>query len=139
MSLYEQFKTNVALEKEGIWINYGENSAGKPIRIRVARSGGSNMKYAKCMERLARPYRRQIQNETIEPEVLEDLLQKVYAETVVLGWEGVEDEQGREMAFTQENCLKLLKDLPELFRDIQEQTQRAALFREAVREDDAKN
>jgi len=64
---------------------------------------------------------------------------EVYAETVLLGWTGVADENGTPLPFTKENCVKLLTDLPDLFRDIQEQAQRVANFRAADLEADAKN
>ena len=149
MSLYKQFKTDNTLEKDGILLEYGENSKGKPICIRVARAGGSNNAYAKRMEARVKPYRRQIQTETMESALVERIVKEVYAETVVLGWEHVEfpvlDAQGNptdkfeELPYTTENCIRLFDDLPDLFLDIQEQSQRAALFRAEVREADAKN
>lgn len=139
MSLYKQFKTNENIERDGILLEYGENSKGKPIAIRIARAGGANSQYQKLMEARVKPYRRQIQNETIERALVERLLRQVYAETIVLGWENVEDENGKELAFTVENCVKLFEDLPDLFQDIQEQSQRAALFRQEVLETDSKN
>lgn len=139
MSLYKQFKTDNSLEKEGIVLEYGENSKGKPIAIRIARAGGANKAYEKRMEIRVKPYRRQIQNETMESALVERIVKEVYAETVVIGWENVEDENGNPMEFSVENCIKLFDDLPDLFRDIQEQSQRAALFRAEVREADAKN
>lgn len=137
--LYAQFKTNTSMETEGIYLNYGPNSQGKDILIRIARAGGSNQNYSKRMEAKTKPYRRQIQNETIERALLERIVREIYAETVVLGWENVEDENGNELPFTYDNCLKLFTDLPDLFTDVQEQSQRAALFRQEVREDDGKN
>jgi hypothetical protein len=139
MSLYKTFQTDTSLEKEGIILDYGKNSAGKTIAIRIARAGGSNVAYSRRMESKAKPFRRQIQNETIERALLTDIVQEVFAETVVLGWENVEDAQGKPLPFSKENCIKLFADLPDLWEDVQEQAQRAALFRVQVREDDAKN
>ena len=139
MSLYSQFKTDEDLERKGVLLEYGLTEDGKPIRIRVARAGGSNRQYDKRMEAEVKPYRRMIQNETIEAAVVTRILRKVYAETVVLGWENVQDETGKDMPFNVDNCIKLFEDLPDLFRDLQEQAQKAALFRQEVREADAKN
>lgn len=139
MSLYSQFKTDKSIEKEGIVLNYGKNSKGKDIEIRIARAGGANVQYAKLLEAKTKPYRRQIQNETLENEVAEKITQEVYARTVVLGWNGVEDESGNEMLFSFENCMKLFADLPDLWSDIQQQSQRSALFRAELLEQDAKN
>lgn len=139
MSLYKQFKTDSKLEKEGILLEYGTNSQGKPICIRVARAGAGNDAYVKRMEVAVKPHRRLIQNETIERAVLTKIVREVFAETVVLGWENVEDENGKPMPFTKENCIKLFTDLPDLFDDLQESAQKAALFRSDIRSADAKN
>lgn len=139
MSLYRQFKTDTKLEKEGVLLHYGTNSKGKDIMIRVARAGAGNDAYVKRMEAKVKPYRRQIQNETIERALLTGILREVFAETVVLGWDGVEDENGKDMPFSKDNCVKLFTDLPDLFEDVQEQAQKAALFRAEIREADAKN
>lgn len=139
MSLYSQFKTDNTLERNGIVLEYGENAEGKPISIRIARAGGANSHYTKLIEARVKPYRRQIQNETIERTMVEKLLREVYAEAVVLGWENVTDAQGNDLPFTVQNCVKLFEDLPDLFQDIQDQSHRAALFREDILEQDAKN
>jgi hypothetical protein len=139
MSLYSQFQTDPKLEKEGILLEYGETSDGKPICIRIARAGGANKAFEKRMEIATKPIRRQLNNETADSAQLVKLLRKVYAETVVLGWENVEDRNGKPIEFTVENCIQLFTDLPDLFSDLQEQSRRAALFKAQVREDDAKN
>lgn len=137
--IYSQFKTDTSLEKDGITLDYGINSKDEPVQIRIARAGGANQQYLRRMEAKFKPYRRQIQNDTIERALLETFVKEVYAETVVLGWVGVEDADGNPMACTKENCIKLFTDLPDLFTDIQEQSQQASLFRSSLREVDGKN
>lgn len=139
MSLYKQFKTDANLETKGILLEYGESANGKPTTIRIARSGGANKRFMKAIETKTRPYRQQIRLGTLDPDLDLRLNKECFAETVVLGWENVQDENGNEMPFSVANCLKLFNDLPELFLDIQAQSQRVALFREEVLEDDAKN
>ena len=139
MSLYKQFKTDKNVEKEGIVLNYGKNSKGEDIEIRIARAGGANVQYAKLLEAKTKPYRRQIQNETLDNEVAEKITKEVYAKAVVMGWIGVEDENGKPLEFSSENCIKLFDDLPDLWMDIQQQSTKAALFRADILEQDAKN
>lgn len=146
MSLYKNFKTDANVEKTGIILAYGPNKdlpavdgVYPQIEIRVARAGGANEAYLKRLEARAKPLRRQIQMETVDRVALEDLVRDVYAETVVLGWDNVTDIDGKPMEFNKANCLKLFNALPDLFQDIQEQSQRAALFRASIREEDAKN
>lgn len=139
MSLYAKFETDRSLEKTGITLDYGLNSKKQPIEIRIARAGGANDAYLKRLEAKAKPHRRSIQHETIEKAQLDGIVKEVYAETIVLGWNGVEDRDGNPMDFNKENVLKLFADLPDLYTDIMEQAQSAALFRVEIREQDAKN
>ena len=139
MSLYKSFKTDANLEKSGIELEYGENSKGQPILIRIARAGGANSAYNKRLEVLTKPYRRQIQTETVDNKVLEKIVAQAFAETVVLGWEGVEDEDNNDLPFSVDNVVKLFTDLPDLYKDIQEQAQKTALFRQEILEADSKN
>lgn len=139
MSLYNQFRTDTSLEKAGIVLQYGTNTEGMPIEIRVARAGGANKRYLERLEAKVKPFRRQIQNETIERALLDKLLMEVFADTVVIGWNGVQDEHGKALPYSKENCIKLFSDLPDLWADVQEQAQRAALFRAEIRDADAKN
>lgn len=139
MSLYKQFATDKNVERDGVVLSYGKNSKNKNIEIRIARAGGANIRYTKLLEAAIKPYRRQLQNETMDNGVAEDITMRVYAQSVVLGWEGVEDENSNDMEFTVENCMKLFKDLPDLWSDIQSQATRAALFRQDILEADAKN
>lgn len=134
MSLYKKFKTDSRVENEGIWIDFGESG-----RIRIARAGGSNGPFVRAMERVHREYRKQIQLDVLDAKKSVDLLVQVYADTVVLGWEGVTGEDGKPLPFNRENCAKLLRDLPDLFRELQEHAGSMALFRESILEQDAKN
>lgn len=149
MSLYAQFQTDKNVEKEGVVLEYGKTADGRTISIRIARAGGANTRYSKLLEAATKPYRRQLQNETMDNEVAEAITKKVYAQAVVLGWENVEfpvlDKDGKmtgkfeEAKFTVDNCVKLFTDLPDLWADIQQQATRAALFRQDILEADAKN
>lgn len=139
MSLYKSFSTDAAIERNGVILNYGKNSKGADIEIRIARAGGANKRYIERMEAKTKPLRRQIQTDTVDRNTLETLIREVFVETVVIGWSGVEDQDNNEMPFSRENAIKLFTDLPDLFADIQEQAQKSALFRVEIQEADAKN
>lgn len=138
-SLYSQFKTDENLEVSGIVLNYGVNSNGQNIDIRIARAGGANTKFAKVAEQVLKPFRRQLNNETMDNTKLDELFRIIYARTVVLGWSGVQDEAGNPMAFNEDNVVKLFNDLPDLFKDVREQAEKQALFRKEALEDESKN
>lgn len=133
-SIYKKFKTNEKLENEGVTVDYGD--AGK---FRIARAGGSNKAHSKALEAVNRKYRNQFRLEIVEEDESRKILAEVYANTVILGWEDVYDEDGKAIPFTPANCIKLLLDLPDLFADIREMASTAALFREHLAEHDSKN
>lgn len=146
MSLFNTFKTDEALEKEGILLQYGhvKKADGKPdlkrpINIRISRAGGANTAYLRRAEAVLKPYRRQIQSDTMDRSLIDDITRQLFAETVVKGWENVQDENGNDIPFTVENCVDLFTKLPDLFADVQEQAQRSALFRANITEIDSGN
>lgn len=139
MSLYKQFRTDSDLEVSGIFLEYGENSKKQPIRFKVARAGGSNSKFDKVLAEKTKPYRGLLKNDSMDPKLAEKLVMHAYCESVLLGWEGVEDENGNELPFSADNAKKLFTDLPDLFADIREQAGRAALFRQHILEQEAGN
>lgn len=143
MSIYTQFKTSENLERTGVIIDYGE------FRVTVARAGGANKRFAKSLEAKTKPFRRAIQTETMDQDRALDILREVYAETVILNWEtkvggkfkqGIEAEEGDKLLpLNAKNVDLTLKNLPDLFNDLQEQAGKAAIFRETIREDSSKN
>lgn len=134
MSTYGTFKTDANYETNGITLDFG--SAGK---IRIARAGGANMNYKKKMMALTKPHRRAIQLGTLDDAVFDNILHQAYAETVLLGWEGVTGPDGKPLDFSKENAIRLFTDLPELFSQIVKSAENAALFRVDQLEADSKN
>ena len=134
MSLYSKFLMSEDAEQKGIELDYGEGTI-----IRVARAGGSNKRYQKALERVSRKYKRQLQLDILSTAESNAIMKEVFAETVVLSWEGVTDLEGKAIPFSKAACLKLFDDLPDLFNDVQEQASNQAIFREDIREADAGN
>lgn len=138
-NLFQMFGTNKNYEKNGVNIRYGFNDENKPIEFTIARAGGSNTAFLKGMEAALKPYRRQLQTDTMDEKLAGDLMRKVFCKTVILGWTGVKDENGKELTYSPETCEKLMERLPDLYADLREQAQNAALFRSESLEADAKN
>jgi len=133
MNLYQQFSTNDGMEKGGIDLAYGD------VKIRVARAGGSNHKYGKSITERMKPFKRAYETGTLSDEDSDKIMREVYADSIILGWENVTDKDGNYLEFNRENCIKLMSDLPELFRDIMAQSQKVANYRIEEIEADAKN
>lgn len=133
-SMYDLFGTSEDKEVAGEWFNYGP--AGS---IKLARAGGANKLYQTTMERVFRPHRKQIQLDNLDPTLLDDLFQEVYARSIVLAWKGVKDRDGKDIPFSAENVIKLFKDLPDFWVEIRDQASNPSNFRDGDDEEDEKN
>lgn len=147
MGLRKLFKTDKRFETEGVVLDYGET------RIRIARAGGANKRYIKALDKATKPYRRAIATGAFSDERANEILRRVYADTIVLNWEtkrggewlpGIDPEdlgvEGAELQpVTAENIVKVFTNLPDLFSDVQQQAQSIALFRSEVDEAAAGN
>lgn len=133
-NIYDKFGTDKKLEQAGITLDYGDG-----LEIRIARAGGSNIKFEKSTQFKMRKYNQQLKHDLLEPDQMREVMREVLAETVVLGWSGVTDREGNELPFTRDNCVQLFKDLPDLFDDVLEQSRKASLFKEVVLEEEAGN
>lgn len=141
-ALRKMFKTATALETNGIDIEYGEG-----LQIKVARAGGANKKFTKAITRLTKVHRAAIAHGIISEEVADGIVLRAYAETVILSWTGVmkdvltgdEADAATELECNVDNVIAVMKELPDLFADIQKVSQELAAFRADSMEGDAKN
>lgn len=159
-NLYDLFKMDADLEREGITINYGS------IKFQLARAGGSNTTFKKLFQAKAKKYRHQIDNKTMSDDAAELLMAQAYAEAIILGWwSRKEDENGKalldkdgeeqwvdtievptangnsmkKVKYSVDECVKLLLDLPDLFADIQQMAGEAGNYRKELEEEDEGN
>ena len=139
MNLFKQFATDPRAEKEGVRFEIGVNSRGETIAFQIARAGGQNVAFQRSLEAKTKPYRTQIQAGTLDADVAERIMREVFAESVVIGWEGVEDEYGQPLTYSHEAAATLFEQLPELYALLQEQAKNVALYRKEVLDATAKN
>lgn len=144
--LYAQYETNPTWELQGIFFEAGEivdvvdgQKVRKPIRFRIARAGGANSAFAKALERESKQHKRAIQTKTLSNEKANEIYLRAFIAGCLLGWENVRDKKGNELTYTFDTALKLLTDLPDLFNDLREAANDAALYREADLEHDLGN
>ncbi len=143
MGMYDTFETDGNLEKNGVWLDYGD------FRIRVASAGQGNKNYVRYAEKKLKPVRQAMNAGSLSNERSMSLLADIYSKTIVLDWQvrvedgewsqGIEDKEGNIIAFNEENVKEAFHNLPRLFIDVQEQAQSLANFRSAELEDETKN
>lgn len=121
-SIYDSFKTDVSAERDGIDLDFGD------FKVTIARSGGANKKYEQLVRRKLDRYKRAIQFDALPEETARRVLIECYAEAVVLGWEGVLDENELPIPYSVENAIKLFTELPEFFNQVREESDKIANF-----------
>lgn len=123
-SPYAVFETDTDLETKGRWIDYG--AAGEYL---IARAGGANKKYSKLLTARMKPYRRQVEQGTMDNEKAKQILIETFVDAVLLDWKNVNGRDGQPLEHTRENAITLFKDLPALLADLQNQAMSFAVFR----------
>lgn len=154
MGLAASYKTSESLETKGIILDLGA------ARVRVARAGGANKKFAKALEKATAPYQAAIQAGSMSEKQANEVLFRVYAQTIVLGWETMDAEPGEDglptyshgidpedageegeelLPVNADNVFKVFKNLPELFKKIRVDTASKQLFLANVEKAAGKN
>ena len=130
-NLYGAYSADPEMESGvGVTLNFGV------CQIHTRRAGGSNKRYADALRKMTQPFRRQIQNDTVDPDKLNEVFMRCYSRTVVLGWENVTDREGKKLEFNEVNFVQVMKDLPDLWLQLQDECTKLSNFRAVTNEED---
>ena len=144
-TMYELFQTDKDLEKQGVVVDYGT------FRVTLSRAGGFNKRYNPVLNAKARPFKRAIDSDSLDPDVGDRLVHETFIDSVIKNWEvkdeegnwhvGIEssEEGGSLLPFNRENLLLTFTNLPDLFLDIQEQASKATIYRSHLVDTDSGN
>lgn len=110
---------------EGVLVNY----LGVPLKIARANNEG----FKKVFRQLTKPYQKDIERNTLDNSVAEDLLCKALAQTVLVGWDATKFPGGYE--YSVENAEQLLKNDPDCRAFVTEVSQDAENFYVADRDE----
>ena len=80
MSLYSQYKTNTEYETKGVTFEFGT------YRVVLARAGGANSKFQKTLTTKLKPYRRAVQNNSLDSETEIRIMREAFIECCVMDW-----------------------------------------------------
>jgi len=137
MSIYSLFDSNEKAEQNGFLFTVQDGAI--EISFLLARAGGANKKFTKKMAEALRPHQHAMNAGTLDEDVMVALQIDVMSETLVLDWANVADRNGDEVAFSKEECVKLLTSLPALRDLLFEQCNSRANFAHEEREESAKS
>lgn len=119
------FKSDKGLEKDGVWFSYTETTS-----FLIRRFGGFNSTKVKAaLAKYYKPYARLIEMGTIPEEKEKEIMVKVFVESSIVSWKGIEID-GKEVEFSVDAAVKLLIHLPELSESLLEYASDSKNYRE---------
>ena len=125
------FGVDKTKSEDGTWVDLEEG-----IRVKIARIG--NLSYRKELERLSKPRRRQIRRGTLSEETAEQMLTEVMAKTVLLDWEGIEEDK-KKVPYSIAAARRLLTEYPDFREMISDLAGEMETFKQEFDEESEKN
>lgn len=119
---------------DGVWVPYALD-----IELCVARM--PNPRYDAYIKKLQRPVLRQIREETLPDDQLQEIVREAMAHTVLTGWRNIQDDDGADVAYSPDRALAYFKDpeYADLLEFVHQHARKAANYRRAIQEDDEEN
>lgn len=146
MSLTATYKTDEDKSVNGVQIKLSANEDGSIPFFVIARTGRSNKRYTKALERIMRPYQAQVRTKTLGDDLAGELLMQAFIEGSLLTWgnilaSDVTADASKEgfTEFSIDAAKQLFTNLPDLYDDLTIQANDVSLFRATVAEESAKN
>lgn len=123
---FSEYQTDQTLEEEGVWVGLRKGDA----EVLVARAG--NSQHEALVRRLRKKHGRGFRNDELPREVEEQIALDALSRTILLGWRGIEDDDGKEIPYTPEKARELLK----LSRDFRLEVTQIATEMEVFRKEE---
>lgn len=108
---FSKLKTDENLENEGTWVDYEST-----FRVKIARIGCR--RYKEYMMKAGKPHMRSLKRGEIDNDLADDILRKAIAETILLDWEGLYDDNDNPIPFSKENALTCLNESTDFYLEI---------------------
>lgn len=105
--LLNRYSTDVNLEENGVWVDFGDG-----IRIRVRRI--RSKKSLEVRKELERPYTSDIRKGPLPESTMETLLLQQMAHALVVDWEGIVDDNEQPIPCTPDNITEVMAVLTDL-------------------------
>lgn len=126
-NLDKLFKTDIQAEREGVEFTISDDCG-----FTVRRFNASNPQVKAAFATHFKPFARQMQMGTMDPEKEQEINMKVFVNACLVGWRGVKDENDQEIPFSKDSAVALFKRLPDLFETLTEYASNIENYREEV-------
>lgn len=109
----DDFLTDANLETEGVDLSFGKDRF-----ITVRRAGGANVAFTNYLADAFKGNEFAVANKSMTDEEARVIMYDAYASFVVIGWRGWQDDKGKEIPYSKENCVELFTESRELYEHI---------------------
>lgn len=134
MAKLSAIRADLDKERNGVWVPYQMG-----IELKIARLG--NPQYQEALRTATEARKVLLAVKDLSEEQRQDVQREVVAKTILLDWRGVEDEDGKPLAYSPQTAMSWFKD-PELWRVynfVLMESLEEEHFRKALLEDASKN
>jgi hypothetical protein len=97
---------DVSPQTQGVWSEFG----GAKFKIRHT----SNLDFQRLILRLQQPYRRKIDNNTLDPAISKEILCKAMGQHILVDWKDVGDKGGAQVPYSPEAAYSALMNNEDL-------------------------
>lgn len=108
MARLNRIATDTAKASEGQWVEFcpAQGEGDRALELKIARIG--NPTYTQRLQELVRPHRRKVRMGFDED--LEKFVKIAVAECCLVGWRGLEDDNGKPIKYSKEKSVEILTD-----------------------------
>lgn len=127
------FHSDPTKSEQGVWVEVANG-----FKLRVARM--DNIRYKLAMKSLGKPFAAQLRHAATEDDekTVKKIMIQAMAKTVLLGWEGLEDDEGKTIPYSVEECEKALS-VENFFNLVRELAADQSNFAEKSKDELSKN
>ena len=102
----------------------------------VRSASASNRGYRFALAIAANRRREELQADSAKAfDIHESVMIEAFSDAVILGWRGVDGEDGQPLEFNRENCIKIMESCPEIWDAVHEAAIDTSRFRSYAQED----
>lgn len=123
----DKFKANKELENNGVDFALDDKTS-----FRVRRFGPNNPKMKAAHAQYFKPYAYQLEKGLLADEKVKEINLRMFIDTCLVSWEGVEDEKGNPIEFSKEAAYDVLKDNSDIADALYKYSQEATNYRVEV-------
>lgn len=121
------FAQDVTKAEQGVWIDIGDG-----CRVKVARTGSAQSN--KVLAAVSKPFKQSLNSGAAPDSLVERLYAEHASKAILLGWEGLQDDQGADIPYSQSKAFEILSN--PMYRDFKDNVFDLARQQETFRKDE---